>query len=398
MEKGYLALILHAHLPFVRHPELEHGALEEYWYYEAMLETYLPLIKMMEDLYSEGTEFKLTMVLSPTLTAMFKDQLLQERFGEHLERSIILAKKELDRRAQDPERKPLAKMYHHLFTEAREIYHSYQGDLTTAFSRFQGLSSLELITCAATHSYLPLISTEEGKRAQIGLAVDQHTEVYGERPRGFWLPECGYRQGLERIIGDYGLEYFCLEHHGLLYAAPRPKYGPFSPIITPAGVAAFGRDPESSKQVWSASEGYPGDYQYREFYRDIGYEEELDYLQPFFPDGFRKQTGIKYHRITGPGGNKEIYNQEEGRRKAEIHAGNFIFNRQQQINFLADRMDGVKPLITAPYDAELFGHWWFEGPVWLKEVLRKSAADQRDYQLITPGEYLDQNPKLQLGI
>ena len=213
-----------------------------------------------------------------------------------------------------------------------------------------------------------------------------------------WLPECAYNHGLDTILGDLGIQYFITATHGVLYASPRPKYGVYSPILTPGGVAAFGRDPESSKQVWSSREGYPGDYNYREFYRDIAYDLPLEYVGPHLhPPGMRTDSGIKYYRITGESlAYKEPYRPEQALEKAAEHAGNFMFNREQQVKYLGQLM-GRPPVVVAPYDAELFGHWWFEGPRWLDYLCRKIAYDQDHIKLITPGDYLDLGYPLQLS-
>lgn len=138
-------------------------------------------------------------------------------------------------------------------------------------------------------------------------------------------------------------------------------------------------------------EGYPGDFDYRDFYRDIGFDLDPDYIKSCMPDGIRTYTGLKYYRITGKTDNKEPYVIQRAQKKAEEHAGNFIYNRELQINFLSDTLRGnarPKPIITATYDAELFGHWWFEGPEWLDSVLRKICIERRNFRTITLSEYL----------
>ncbi|MCI0526181.1 MAG: DUF1957 domain-containing protein, partial [Nitrospira sp.] len=211
-------------------------------------------------------------------------------------------------------------------------------------------------------------------------------------PKGFWLPECGYYTGVDEILKKTGLRYCFLESHGLLYAQPRPKYGVYAPIYTDCGLAAFGRDPESSKQVWSAEEGYPGDIDYREYYRDIGFDLDYNYVRPYIhPDGIRINTGIKYYRITGKANHKEPYVRSWALAKSDQHAGNFLFNCQKQIEWLAPQM-GRPPIVVAPYDLELFGHWWFEGPEWLDFLIRKLVCDQQSVKMITPSEYLDCYP------
>jgi 1,4-alpha-glucan branching enzyme len=163
-------------------------------------------------------------------------------------------------------------------------------------------------------------------------------------------------------------------------------------------VAAFARDPESSQQVWSAEYGYPGDPWYREFYRDVGWDLDYDYVRPYIQaTGERKNTGIKYYRITSRGSqNKEPWNPEVARERAAEHAGNFMFNRQRQIEHLASKMQGRRPVVIAPYDAELFGHWWFEGPWFIDALIRKSAFDQDTFRLASPSDYLRENPENQV--
>jgi 1,4-alpha-glucan branching enzyme len=220
----------------------------------------------------------------------------------------------------------------------------------------------------------------------------------GHSPNGFWLPECGYYSGLDSVLKESGVRYFFVETHSLAYAQPRPRYGVYAPVYCPSGLAAFGRDLESSKQVWSAEEGYPGDYDYREYYRDIGFDLEMDYVRPYVhPDGIRINTGIKYYRITGKTRDKQVYNRTRAIEKAAEHAKNFMFNRQLQIEYLASTMDRP-PLVIAPYDAELFGHWWFEGPEWIDRLIRRSVLERECIELITPSDYLEKFPVNQESI
>jgi 1,4-alpha-glucan branching enzyme len=157
----------------------------------------------------------------------------------------------------------------------------------------------------------------------------------------------------------------------------------------------FGRDRDSSKQVWSAREGYPGDPAYRDFYRDIGTDLPEEYLHRVLPDiGHRRPTGIKYHRITGREP-KEIYRRDWAMAAAEAHAGHFLQSRMGQIGHLAGMLP-VPPVVLSPFDAELFGHWWFEGPEFLDLFLRKAAYDQQVFELATPADVLLRHPTQQL--
>lgn len=389
MARGYLSLVLHAHLPYVRHPEHEYF-LEERWFYEAVTETYIPLLQVFERLERDGVPFRLTVSLSPPLVSMFADPLLQDRYTKHLERLIELSNREVERTRDTPFHET-ALMYQRNFDQVRRTWHNTYGrNLVRGFKRFQDAGRLEITTCAATHGFLPLLMINpEAVRAQVAVAVDLHRRHFGVVPRGIWLPECAYAPGIDQILKEYGIKFFFTDTHGVLYASHRPRYGVFAPIYCPSGVAAFGRDTESSRQVWSAKEGYPGDFNYREFYRDIGFDLDYDYIRPYIhPDGIRLHTGIKYFRITGTGDCKEPYVPDRAREKAAVHAANFMFNRQLQVDYLNQLMDRP-PIIVAPYDAELFGHWWFEGPQWLEFLIRKMHYDQDTVELITPGDYLE---------
>lgn len=396
MVKGFLAFIFHSHLPYVRHPEYKHS-LEEKWFFEAITECYVPFIKAFQELESDNVDYSVTFSLSPTLLSMLEDPFLQERYAVYLSRLQDLACREEVRTANDPVFSPLARMYRERLEYTAYIFNEKCGRrLVEAFKELQKGGNVELITSAATHGFLPLLGIQkEALYAQIAAGVEYYQKIFGNTPRGIWLPECGYESGLEDIMSELGLHYFVTATHGVLYASPRPKYGVYSPILTPGGLAAFGRDPETSQQVWSSKEGYPGDYNYREFYRDIGYDLDLDYIGEFLhPAGLRGNTGFKYYRITGPTNHKEPYNQEWALEKAREHAGNFMFNREKQVEYYGEIMDRP-PLVVAPYDSELFGHWWFEGPQWINYLCRLIEKNQ-NIKLITPGKYLELQYPLQL--
>ncbi len=394
--KAYLCLVLHAHLPFVRHPE--HARfLEEDWLFEAISETYLPLLRLLEGWSRDGVEYRLTLTLSPTLCEMLADPLLQDRYTAHVERLVRLSEAEVERlRGQGP-LEDTARMYLDHFRDARERFgETCKRDLVSAFAAHQRTGRLEVLTCAATHALLPLVLKPESRRAQIRVAVENYRRHFGVSPRGLWLPECGYAPGLEHEVKRAGLEYFFLDTHGVLLGTPRPRFGPFAPIECPGGVAAFARDVESSRQVWSAGEGYPGDPYYREFYRDLGYDAPLEHLLPYLhPDGVRRNVGIKYHRITGSVGlhDKQPYEPAKARARAEEHARHFASERGRQAHALRERL-GTPPTLVAPYDAELFGHWWFEGPLFLDRVVRTLAA-RPDVRLATARECLARTAHLQ---
>ncbi|MGR9035993.1 MAG: DUF1957 domain-containing protein, partial [Gammaproteobacteria bacterium] len=279
MAKGLLSIVLHAHLPYVRHPE-HPSFFEENWLFEAMTECYIPLIDVLDRLQEDQINYRLTLSLSPTLISMLRDELLQSRYLKHLKKLIELAEKEITRTRSKPEYRKLARLYRRYFLHTLHVYQNlYHGDLLTAFKKHQAAGKLELITCAATHGFLPLLSlSETAVRNQIDIGVETFQSHMGTAPCGFWLPECGYYPGLEAFLKDAGIRYFFVDTHSFENASETPRQGVYAPLDCGNGIAAFGRDPESSQQVWSSKMGYPGDFDYREYYRDIGFDLDLDYI------------------------------------------------------------------------------------------------------------------------
>ena len=396
--KGFVSFVLHAHLPFVHHPESE-DYLEEQWLFEAISETYIPLLINFEKLVEEKVNFKITMSLTPPLLNMLDNKLLQKRYIKYLETHIELSKKEIQRTANNEKLNELAHYYFDRYSHDLYFFKEKNNcNIIQAFKHFQDIGVLEIITCGATHGYFPILYlTEQTVKAQIAIGVQTYEKYFGKKPRGIWLPECGYIPEADTYLKEFGIEYIITESHGILYSNPAPLYGTFAPIISPNGVIAFGRDMESSRQVWSSVNGYPGDFNYREFYRDIGYDADYEYIKPYIAsNGVRVNTGIKYHRITGKTEDKDYYNIQWAKDSAEKQAGHFLDCRTNQINNISS-ITSNPPIILCPYDAELYGHWWYEGPYWLYILFKKIHYDDCNFKLTTPGEYIDTYPKMQIA-
>lgn len=400
MAKGYWMLMLHAHLPFVRHPEYN-DSLEERWLYEAITETYIPLLSAYERLTEERIDFRVTMSITPPLANMLADPLLQARYERHIAKLIELAEKEVIRTQYQSEFHKAAQVYLEKFKKAQDIFvNKYHSNLMTGFKQFQDMGKIEVITCSATHGFLPLMDMyPNAVRGQIITAVKDYERHFGRAPRGMWNGECGYYPGLENILAEGHIKYFFVDTHGILHADHRPKYGTYAPLYTNNRIAYFGRDIETSNSVWSADEGYPGDPNYREYYRDIGFDLDFDYVKPYIHEsGLRISTGIKYHKITSketPMQHKTPYDPKVAYSRTESHAQNFVHNREMQIDYMAGYMDR-KPLIVSMYDAELFGHWWYEGPDFIYNTL-KEMFNSQSIDTILPSEYLDEYPENQMA-
>lgn len=396
--KGYVNFVLHAHLPYIHHPECD-TYLEEEWLFEAISECYIPLLLNFKKLEEEHVNFRLTMTMTPPLLNMLDNKLLQERYIKYLKKHIELCEKEVKRTVYDQRLNNLSKYYLDRYSNDLHVFEDiYDRNLITGFKHFQDAGFLEIITCGATHGYFPILYVNEKTvRAQIAVGVQTYKKYFGKQPRGIWLPECGYVPEADKYLKEFEIEYAIVETHGVLYADPTPIYGTYAPIVSHGGLVAFARDLESSRQVWSSISGYPGDFNYREFYRDIGYDADYEYIKPYIAcNGARVNTGIKYYRITGKDCPKDYYDVQWAKDSAEKQAGHFMNCRTEQINHLSNYM-GVPPVITCPYDAELYGHWWYEGPYWLYILFKKIYYDECNFELITPSEYIDKYPEMQVS-
>ncbi|HAA86496.1 MAG TPA: DUF1957 domain-containing protein [Kosmotogaceae bacterium] len=401
MSKGSFLLVLHAHLPFINHPDFP-NFMEESWLFEGITETYIPLLEVFRKLDKDAVDFKVTMSITPPLMEMMTNQDLQRKYVRHLERLIDLSGKEVERTADESPRKhKMARYYKQHFENTLNIYKEVDGDLPRAFAEFQEKGNLDIITCNATHGFLPLmIRHPKAINAQVKIGVETYEQHTGRKPRGIWLAECGYVSGQDSHLKNNGLEFFFVDSHGLWYADPAPRYGVYRPVITPNDVFVFARDPESSQQVWSAEAGYPGDPRYREFYRDIGFDREDWYMRPYMDSsGERSNTGIKYHKITGKDvdlKDKEYYDIDEAMEAARGHARDFAAKKREQVKNLYSQFEGVEPVIVAPFDAELFGHWWYEGPFFIEELFRE-LSKVPEVVPSTPTEVIDSLEQVQVA-
>jgi 1,4-alpha-glucan branching enzyme len=396
-EKGAWALVLHQHLPFVRHPEYDVG-LEEQWYHEAVLSVYTQLLNALWNLERDKVDFRLTVSLTPPLLCMMRDPLLQERASRHIDECIALATRERDNSHGQPWHGAVEDALHR-FWIARNVFDAYGRDLTRGYRDFQDMGKLEVITCPATHMVLPLFKHQpEGIRGQLRLARKQYETVFGRPPRGIWLPENAYTPGLDAFLAEEGIAWTLVSATGIREGDTRPHHDTYRPVVTGSGVACFGIDEETRSQVWSREAGYPGHPNYKEWYRDLGYDADWDYLPEYFRTAnVRRNTGLKYFRITAKGNElseKAYYEPHWARETVFEQAGQFVYYRGVQANHILQER-GIRPCIVSAYDAELFGHWWEEGPLWIETVFRKMLYDQVEVRPVTPSEYLAEQPEHQ---
>ena len=424
---GFLSLTLHAHLPWViNHGTWPHG-ME--WLYEAAAETYLPLLRVLERLRADAVPSRLTLDFSPVLIEQLKHPVFQAEFPSYLMRKMVAAREDEAYFSQsgEPHYAETARFWHCFFAQALADFEACKRDIVAAFRVFAERGEVEILTCAATHGYLPLLGTDESVRAQVRTAVATHARHLGSLPAGIWSPECGYRPagpwqqpvpnadgapvagsteriGTEQAFAECGLGFFFVDTHlvedsqpiaspyrsappprpaGTLNAQPlRSVYhpyqveGPYLQHLPP--VKVFPRDPRTGLQVWSSETGYPGDGNYVDFHKK------------------RWPGGHRYWRVTGPQvdqGDKQPYFPHEAAAKVQDHASHFVHIVHTALAEARAKPSRCPAILTAPFDAELFGHWWFEGPLWLEAVARTLARYPVGIELTTAGSFLARYPE-----
>lgn len=330
----------------------------------------------------------ITISFSPPLMEMLADPLMQRRYLHSLKKLETLLELE-ESHVTSKEERSLVKFYKDRLTKIKDTFMIWEQNILKGFKHFQDQGKIACTTSSATHAFLPYLQTEQGLRAQIRHGITTFKKHFGTDPRGFWLPECAFTPGVDRILFEEGIRYTFVDEHAIKAADPTSSKGTETPIYSPHGIALFPRNSEISSKVWSSFTGYPGDYDYREFYRDIAYEREWEYIKPFMhSEGFRFDTGLKYRRVTGSVEEKEFYNRDWALKKVEQHSKHFIDAVANELNEKSQKCYPPHIIIT-PFDAELFGHWWFEGPDWISEVL--AVGSENDINFITPEEFLERH-------
>jgi 1,4-alpha-glucan branching enzyme len=413
---GYFALVLHSHLPFViGHGKWPHGTD---WLNEAAAETYIPLLNVMNEMVKDGVKFAITFDLSPVLAEQLADPRFKEGFINYLEVRINMSNENIKEfeKTGDGHKKYLAGIWMEYYKKIKaDFINIYKENLIEAFKKLEESGHIEIITCGATHGYFPLLYTDEAINAQVKQAVMTHQRLFGRPPEGIWLPECAYRpryewksfvddddkprmrRGVEEFLYDSGIKYFVIDSHLLKggkaigtylsrFDALQKLWDQFSKSYREedstknpfhlywAGnsdnekmAAVFTRNDKTSLQVWSGEWGYPGNGCY------------LDFHKKHFPGGNR------YWAVSGAKvdmADKQVY-------RPDLIEGSIY----EQANHFVDVIRGELTaagggILTAPFDCELFGHWWFEGPRWIRKVF-EALVSSGDIETVTLGGYFE---------
>lgn len=387
--RTYLLLLFNTHQPYVRHPEADH-CLEENWLNEAITESYIPLLDRIEGIARDGIRAPLSFVLSPTLLLMLDDNLRRQRYLTYLDERLGFLETEIHRFRGQPDLCRIAHLHRRRIERCRTLFtEMWHGDLLGVFRRLRRAGAITLLPSVGTHAYLPLWNLfPEIVELQVRAGLMWHEHCFGEKPEGFWLPECGYYPGLDVVLARNGVRHCFVDAHGVLNGRPGPVRGTDAPVHTPAGIAVLPRDLTAHRQVWVESEGYPGDPIYLNRWRDASFECDRPTAPPIAHELNRYPCGVRYWSGRE---SARPYSPEAAYARCVEHARHFVSTLGAS-RTPADRSDDRPPLIAGLYDTEHFGHWWFEGPMWLDHTLRLLAGGETQVQLVSAREYLAAYP------
>jgi len=419
MKVGAFTFVLHSHLPYCRNAgRWPHG---EEWLHEAASETYIPLLDALYDLKQEGCSFKLTTGITPVLVEQLSDSLVIDNLVEFIEDKIRRAQVDVERfdKAGEGHLQYLAKFYLDWYQKTLTSFNErFDRNIVSAFKQLQDEGYIEVATSSATHAYLPLLERDSSIYGQLQVGKADYQRHFGINPSSIWLPECGYRPayhadsqggsyikpGLESFLAQLGIGCFFAETHTVEGGAPVGKakeevIGPYADIsrryvvpltqypepterttylpywVQTPQVAAIGRNDPTSMQVWSAEWGYPGDYHYREFHKKDG------------------TSGLQYWKVTGAKvdlADKEYYDPYQAAQRVAEHSSHYAHLVEDLVTDFYQKT-GKFGIIAAAYDTELFGHWWFEGVDWLKQVLQRLSQSEL-VELTAASEFMSRHP------
>jgi len=384
--RGAISLVLNAHLPFVRdyHKNGEDLFLssEEDWFFEALAETYMPLLGVFERLESAHVPFCLSIALSPLLCQMMQDELLIKKFIAYTDKQIEFGLREQERTRATPAMHNLAKMYCDRAVDRKITFtERYECNLLNVFDYFQRKGRIEIFGASATNAFLPFyINYPEAIQAQIEVALACSRRYFNTFIQGFWLPELGWCGELDQNLRLYNVNYTVVDAHGFVCGKPAPKHGSFFPVKTPAGIFVFSRDYCAGKELENICHD-----SYRDNSRDAGYELTSEELVPFInSNGMRMRSGYKYW--TRSGGNGCYYNPMKAFESAVEQARSFLEVQSVRLSQAASHMEQM-PISVCACNADGFGRFWHEGPAFL-EALFRLRAEFPGLEFTTPSDYL----------
>lgn len=358
MEAPRLVFALHAHLPDVRWPDVQDPWPVD-WFFEALRDAYIPLTEVFEGWARDGLPVSVVLSVSPTLLSMLQDSDLVEAFVRRQTNLQRLAEALGDRILMEG------------WDSCLKRFEAWDRDLSTRWLALNDAGVLDLHTTAATHGLLPLLNAIDPRLAmgQVRSGLREFEARMGRPASGFWLPECAFGPELEPILTDCRVPAFFVDVHG----ATGARFGTGSPIQCPTGPVAFPRDPGCALRVWSPDFGFPSRPMYRDFHLDSSDRISNALRARFNLPADRRPLGFKRHRVTDRHRDDKLpYDPQAASRQVDRDAGLFLEAARQDAQQF--EVSWGRPWVgSAPFDAELFGHWWFEGVQWLDLTVRRGA-------------------------
>ncbi|MDR0554201.1 MAG: DUF1957 domain-containing protein [Treponema sp.] len=398
-----VSIVLNAHVPFISLPENKSDGVpvEEQWLFEALSETYIPLLQVFERLDAAHIPFRLGLVLSPVLCQMLNNQETLQRYLVYTSQQIEFGARECAR-TRGAKLEPLAKLFYDRMID-RRIFFTGRCDwnILKTLDYYQKKGKLELLTTAATYAYLPLYTAySEGVQAQLEVAAASHRSVFGVKPQGFWLPEMGWTEELDAYLRAYNFGYTIVETHGALGGKPGAAKGSFYPVVTPSRLHILIRDYSACRDINDSKTGCRFNPLYSDYGKDPGYELPAEMVKPFLGfRGERGRTGYRYWTIGGGVAGRRLYDPYRAEALAAEQARAFLDARISRLRAAAEFMQET-PISLCALDADIFGRYWYEGPTFLEALFREGARRSGEIQFMNPGEYLCKQrwPDLQTSV
>ncbi|MCL2609278.1 MAG: DUF1957 domain-containing protein [Treponema sp.] len=419
MAESYaVSLVLDAHFPFVRDPvprpalpegnfagaegnaelirrwqerysgqnpaDLCLSSAEEGLFFDAISETYLPLLGMMDRLENDCVPFRLGLALSPLLAEMLEDELLMRKYEAHLDQQIAFGIEEVGRLSAGNGDATLAADYLDQAVERRAAFSvRYGRDIMKALAHYGRKERLDILATSATGAFLPFLCRfPEALQAQIEVGLSSCRNGFEISPQGFWLPCLGWSGELEPFLKANGFDFTVIDGGGFLAGRPAPSRGSFFPVRTEGGLLVLARDGHAADDIRAFRREGP----YRDNGRDAGHELPAELIAPFIArNGARCQTGYKYW-----GAGRIPYMPERAKLAAAEHARFFLENRRLRLAEAAARMN-EQPISLYAGSADDFGLNWHEGTHFLESLFRL-GRHYRELRFVSLPEYLCRQP------
>ncbi|MDR2741707.1 MAG: DUF1957 domain-containing protein [Treponema sp.] len=363
-------------------------SVEEQWFFEALSDTYLPLLEVFDHLEKDHVPFRLGISFSPLLCYMLQDECLLSHYLNYVDKQIEFGVREMERMEKNPDLHALARVYYDRAVDKRILFtERYEGNILNIFNYYQKKGRLEILTTAATHAFLPVYTAyPEAVQAQIEVALSSFRHTFGKVPHGFWLPELGWSPELDAYLRAYSFGYTIADTHAGLLRNPETSRGSFYPVKTPSQTLVLFRDFRAYRDIQDPEIGYRFSPVYRDSLADAGFELPADRVEPFLnASQGRVKTGYAYYTNGGRGQKKQVYDPALAESLVREQALSFLDARFSTL-CKAEKLGGPDPISLCACNADAFGRFWYEGPRFLEALFREGAVRQ-DLRFLTPGEY-----------